>query len=91
MIKHIEGTKAGDRVTSNTPVGSVIQRSFEEKTHNFLVVIGHKRRHGMTIAINSQGIGESFYCDQQDYIVTRPGPLPWHHWAWNWLAERINK
>jgi hypothetical protein len=68
MIKHIEGTRPGDRVTQNTPEKSVYQLLVRVKFSN-----------GQFIPIS------------ETRIVITPGPLPWHHRAWNWIAERISK
>jgi hypothetical protein len=80
MIKHIEGTKAGDRVTRNTPVRSVVRVEGSE----FADCNGST----MTIYVTAQIKLLTHYTKS---IVVTPGPLPWHHRLWNWIAERCGK
>jgi len=90
MIKHIEGTRPGDRVTSNTPVGSTFT-ALGIPTRILVVNINGPVVQGVheggtawvILGFRSRASGVNF--------VITPGPLPWHHRAWNWLAERVSK
>jgi hypothetical protein len=88
MIKHIEGTKAGDRVTRNTPVGSVVTlpdhpwECVVVYVNGIIILAVHKDAFVWIVTKNY------FSCVN---FVKAPGPLPWHHRAWNWLAERWGK
>lgn len=100
MIKPILGTRPGDPVTKYTPVGSVVRLTGYELDPKFtgetrLVIFEHlgkwkykaiETKHGYFLYVT-----HFVHCAaERDYIIT-PGPLPWHHRAWNWLAERIGK
>jgi hypothetical protein len=92
MIKHIEGTKAGDRVTSNTPVGSRIssesvQDEFSVVNINGPIIQSVSIHGGGTLWIE---LNFDNYASNMNNVIT-PGPLPWHHRAWNWIAERWGK
>jgi hypothetical protein len=87
MIRHIEGTKAGDRVTRNTPVGS----TFTEPaipTRILVVNINGPIVQGVHEGGTAWVIlGFSDYASGVNFVIT-PGPLPWRHRLWNWIAER---
>jgi hypothetical protein len=94
MIKHIEGTKAGDRVTRNTPVGSVVKVKDvfgwrEPKTVVSVITLSYPTE--TIIRFDGGGNGLKFYKSANKWTVVTPGPLPWHHRAWNWIAERWEK
>jgi hypothetical protein len=75
MIKHIEGTRPRGRVTRNTPVGSLVCDCF-----NFYPTF-----------VTEHGTFDRHDYDSEYFIILTPGPLPWHHRAWSWLAERWGK
>lgn len=95
MIKPILGTRPGDPVTKHTPVGSRVAVVWAHARKPVFTVILHR---GDTCYLlgkmypDHMKDDEIYKCQHEDEFYTvHEVPLPWHHAAWNWLAERIGK
>lgn len=91
-MKHIEGTRTGDCVTGNVPIGSVVKDTFgfwpERKVTDVIFAIDY-----MVIIHLSSGDGIRFVLGDkaEHFVVISPGPIVWYHRLWNWLADKVNK
>jgi hypothetical protein len=91
-MKHIEGTRTGDYVTGNVPIGSIVKDAFGWYSEQKVTDVTHTVDYQVIVGLSGMS-GIVFMSGQRSraWIVITPGRLPLHHRLWNWIACKINK